>query len=328
MRKKAIMIVLLVLCAALIAVFFAFGGRMLSSNVGICGLLPFGHDYLCFARNLDDIYKREGAGAAFAYLNAITNDLNYGASHLLAHQLGHSVWSDAEDLHAALAQIPYYEYSPTEIFRYGGVVHGIFHSYFLFNTTDDVHQLIAESCASLASKQMQALLADCVHGIGHGLMAYTNNDLPQTLSLCEESLQPINCYQGAFMEHGLLYIPGYADETRLQELGEVCDKLTLTQREACAQYAGWEAIVRDLVQKRSSQTATALHACDAYSDELRHGCIFIAARDLFSIVYKGDKDAMARACAELNDTQACIEGIAAWDAWEEAYVGVLETVGI
>ena len=206
-------------------------------------------------------------------------------------------------------------------------MHGIFHSYFLFNTEHDVHTLIAQSCESFASEELSALLADCVHGIGHGLMAYTSNDIPQSLTLCDESLQPVNCYKGVFMEHGLLYIPGYADETKLQELGEVCGTLTPPQRETCAQYVGWEAIVKDLVQKHTSQTTAALLACDAYGDELRGGCIFTAARDLFSIVYKGDTEAMAAACAQLSDTHACTEGIAAWDAWEEAYLGLQETTG-
>ena len=317
MMRRVPALLLLVMCAGLLVL----GVRTPAFSERICGLLPFGHDYFCFAKSLDNIYEREGSQAAFEYLNTISDDLNYGASHLIAHQLGHSLWDDAGDLQIALAHVPYQEYSPTEIFRYGGVVHGIFHSYFLFNTEQDVHALIAQSCTNLASEGMSALQADCVHGIGHGLMAYTNNDIQQTLTLCDETLQPVNCYQGAFMEHGLLHIPGYADTAKLQELSEVCVTLTPVQSESCAKYVGWTAIVKDLVQKRSSQTAVALHVCDTYADQLRHDCIFVAVRDLFSIVYENDQEAMTTACAELTDAAACLEGIAAWSAWEEAYKG-------
>ena len=295
----------------------------------ICGVLPFGHDYLCFAQSMDAIYTEEGAESSFVYLNGLSTQLNYGASHLIAHQLGHALWEDTNDLKTALDQIPYEAYSPTEIFRYGGVVHGVFHSYFLAHSdTSNIKDLVRHSCDVFTQDEQEALWTDCTHGIGHGLMAYTNNDIGQTLELCKESISPENCYSGAYMERGLLFIPGYANVSNEESLILPCAANSGPEYTACAQYTGWTAIVKELVQTRSSNTATALQACDVFTDTLLHDCIFVAVRDLFSIVYDNDMDTMQNACLELKDVQACQEGITAWNTWDSAYRGGKEETGV
>ncbi len=287
-----------------------------------CRVLPFAYDYLCFAQNIDHIYKTQGPASALAQLDTLPDDLNYGASHLIAHQLGHALFADAGSVEAALDAIPYTEYSPTELFRYGGVVHGIFHSYFLFGSErEDVHTLITHACAGLHG-DAQLLVSDCAHGVGHGLMAYTDNDVRQTLLLCDESIQPENCSRGAFMERGLLYIPGYADTTNLEDVADVCASLESDARILCAEYSGWTAIVKDLVQTHTSDTTEALQVCGAYEGAVRDGCISVAARDLFSIVYDNDSKAMVQACNALSgDADACLHGLNEWEQWDAAYHG-------
>ena len=44
----------------------------------------------------------------------------------------------------------------------------------------------------------------CYHGIGHGLMFYTANDLPRSLKMCEgfdTDFSRSNCANGVFMEN-------------------------------------------------------------------------------------------------------------------------------
>ncbi len=314
--------------SAIIAAFFAVLMAILivlwlSHSPYPCRALPFAYDYLCFAQNVDYVYKAEGSEAAFVYLDSLPNDLNYGASHLIAHQLGHALFEDTQNVQAALGEVPYKDYSATELFRYGGVVHGIFHSYFLFGSeTQDVHTLIDQSCAGLPEEQQGLLLSDCAHGVGHGLMAYTNNDIKQTLLLCKESIQPENCIKGAFMERGLLYIPGYADIAHMEEMEDICPSLESQEKVLCAEYSGWMAIVKDLVQKHTSNTAQALQACASYDDNMSYSCVFVASRDLFSIVYDNNADAMVQACDALpEDREACLQGLDEWKQWDEAYRG-------
>lgn len=45
---------------------------------------------------------------------------------------------------------------------------------------------------------------ECLHGVGHGLLAYLDYDLPATLTKCKElegSFAQTSCYSGAFMEN-------------------------------------------------------------------------------------------------------------------------------
>lgn len=290
----------------------------------VCRFLPFGYDYFCFARTTDSLYKNEGAPAAFVYLNSMSSEVNYGAAHLIAHQLGHALWQDTHDVETALLSVPYVEYSPTEVFRYGGVVHGIFHSYFLeMSEQGDIHVLTQHSCDQFSSENKKALLSDCTHGIGHGLMAYTNNNIEQTLALCAESAVPENCYSGAFMERGLLLIPGYAGTPEIQDSEDICLSFDPAYATACAQYAGWTAIVTDLVETRTSNTKDALQICNSYTGDMRFQCTFVAARDMFSIVYDNNTEAMKDACEEVLDVEACLQGVAAWDLWNNAYTGKL-----
>lgn len=285
-----------------------------------CGYLPLGHDYLCFANTIDSIYTSQGVKAAFVYFNDLSDDLNYGAAHLIAHQLGHSLWEDTNDVHQALALIPYVEYSPTEIFRHSGVVHGIFHSYFLYGSeTQDVHALIKEACSALGGAQQQRLLHDCSHGVGHGLMAYTNNDILQTLYLCKESLHPDKCADGAFMERGLLYIPGYGSQKILERDDNECASFAPEEGKFCARYAGWTAVLKDLVEKQTSDTTEALKVCEVYTGTLQQECYFLAARDLFTIVYDNDKKAMEAACEKLPIPSSCLQGLVEWEQWDKAY---------
>jgi hypothetical protein len=59
-------------------------------------------------------------------------------------------------------------------------------------------------CSSPAMNQNEFLLYQCVHGLGHGLMIYSGDDLPWSLGTCHKLDDPINrdsCTGGVFMQN-------------------------------------------------------------------------------------------------------------------------------
>ena len=75
-----------------------------------------------------------------------------------------------------------------------GYVHGVVESYLA--EIDDLEAVLLSLCPADAAK--------CFHGIGHGLMDRSKNDIPGSLALCSrfpERFQKVQCAEGVFMEN-------------------------------------------------------------------------------------------------------------------------------
>ena len=86
-----------------------------------------------------------------------------------------------------------------------GSYHGTIEALFRDRGTSDLANDVATICAA-ADKSF--FRHQCIHGIGHGLMAWSNYELNEALELCsqleesEESRHPaLSCYSGVFMEN-------------------------------------------------------------------------------------------------------------------------------
>ncbi len=80
-----------------------------------------------------------------------------------------------------------------------GFIHGVIEEYFI-DVKDPV--IAMQSVCETASFANDS--AKCYHGIGHGLMFYTKNDLPTSLKDCDlfkTNFQRILCSEGVFMEN-------------------------------------------------------------------------------------------------------------------------------
>ncbi len=80
-----------------------------------------------------------------------------------------------------------------------GYIHGMIEAFFDKNGTDNLQQHLALICKGVTN---EFIAHQCYHGVGHGLMAFTDYDIPATLKDCD--LLPTHqqsCYSGAFMEN-------------------------------------------------------------------------------------------------------------------------------
>ncbi len=84
---------------------------------------------------------------------------------------------------------------------HSGYYHGMIEQYFNAEGTDNLPSKVTNLCNTFPTDFGQF---ECLHGIGHGIMAYLDYDLPKALSECktlETTFQQSSCYGGVFMEN-------------------------------------------------------------------------------------------------------------------------------
>ncbi len=117
--------------------------------------------------------------------------VQFGSCHDLAHQAGRIA----------------YEMYNTSAFKlcssecHSGCYHGATEAFFRDHGTSN----LADNLKIICSSELNPFFShQCLHGIGHGLMAWASYDLPEALTSCELLPTPSaieSCYTGVFMEN-------------------------------------------------------------------------------------------------------------------------------
>jgi len=145
-------------------------------------------DYERIRDGLVTIVKIQNPKLALNKLRGLISDNAVANScHGLAHEIGHASYKKYLSLDKAL------EFND-EICG-SGYIHGA-----VEERMDNVSNIYSE-LTKVCAPQNQGI---CFHGVGHGFMYYTNNNLPKSLQLCDLLSQDygrINCYDGVFMEN-------------------------------------------------------------------------------------------------------------------------------
>ena len=121
-----------------------------------------------------------------------TDDALARSCHPLVHDVGHAAYEKYGDFGEAMKY-------QDEVCN-SGYLHGIIES--RFSESDDVFADMKTMCDQYRSGSYMSW--QCYHGIGHGLMFYTANDLPRSLKMCEgfdTDFGRSNCANGVFMEN-------------------------------------------------------------------------------------------------------------------------------
>ena len=117
------------------------------------------------------------------------------------HQIAHTVG------HAALA---HYHENAAEALAHGtmtcnsGYYHGVIELSIAGLPHDRVVKIARKLCTSPAVTKESFLLYQCVHGLGHGLMIYSGDDLPFSLSVCDRlttDFDQVACTGGVYMQN-------------------------------------------------------------------------------------------------------------------------------
>jgi len=237
-------------------------------------------DFACLQRRYQDLVRGPGVGAAFTELkNELTrNELASSNCHELTHIIGHA----AAELYGDVPTT----YSRGDSFCGSGYYHGAMEAIVTKIGADKVLEEADTLCAGLYSFDHY----NCAHGLGHGFMRIQENELFESLEMCDvltDGWEEKRCYGGVFMEnvvdkdnpvHPSKYLKAdrplypcdvvgdrykdecyqrqssYALETRGNDFAkgfDLCAKVEDDFRPACYQGLGWDASVQSLKQGTS-----------------------------------------------------------------------------
>jgi plastocyanin len=118
-----------------------------------------------------------------------------GGSTIDCHQEAHNIGSSAYKIYKEKA---FQEGDPA---CHSGIYHGAMEAFLLENGTQNLSEKIDSICNSFPTSFG---VFECLHGVGHGTLAYLNYDLPEALTVCQslkDSFSHSSCYGGVFMEN-------------------------------------------------------------------------------------------------------------------------------
>ncbi|MEX0650256.1 MAG: hypothetical protein WD200_04590 [Candidatus Andersenbacteria bacterium] len=114
-----------------------------------------------------------------------------GSCHALVHEIGHASYDRYQDVGEAL-------YYRDEICG-SGYLHGVIEGH--MRTVPDVNAALRTVCSPYTDRFLRG---SCYHGVGHGLMYYSNDNLPESLDRCQtysHASDRVSCAEGVFMEN-------------------------------------------------------------------------------------------------------------------------------
>jgi plastocyanin len=121
-----------------------------------------------------------------------TNDALSRSCHALVHEVGREAYEKYGDFGEAMKY--------RDELCNSGYLHGIIES--KFSQSEDVFADMETMCDRYEPGSYMSW--QCYHGIGHGAMFYTSNDLPRSLEMCdgfESDFGRSSCANGVFMEN-------------------------------------------------------------------------------------------------------------------------------
>lgn len=188
-------------------------------------------EFLQIKNSFLKIVEEQNPGVALAEMRERikTDDALSRACHDLIHVIGHASYEKYRDFAKAL------EYRD-ELCN-SGYIHGVIESY--FSETKDVLSAMKTVCNKY--KQGSFLGWECYHGVGHGVMFYTNNDLPKALELCASygtSVAKSSCVNGVFMENfNTMGDEHHTDYLKNDDLFFPCSEQSIDLKPDCYLYA-------------------------------------------------------------------------------------------
>lgn len=282
----------------------------------------------CYEDFFKALTAEKGSPAAFALLRATypTSDYVRSQCHPITHVIGREAAAGFSDVSEAFAH--------GDSFCWSGYYHGVMEKVIGKIGKKNLPQQVDGICAKLhAARPYSFDDYNCVHGLGHGVMAITNDELFESLKLCDNLTDQWNrssCWSGAFMENVIvdgknhftkylrpsdpLYPCNAADEQYKQtcylmqtsymlkvmngdfrKVFDLCEKADAGHTETCYQSLGRDASGRS-VSNVAQTKATCLLGKD-YTQQ--SNCVIGAVKDFIS--YLHDDVRAKELCAALPD---------------------------
>lgn len=156
-------------------------------------------DFACYEDHYDKLVANSGVTAAFADLKTRYEKNPYIQSQ--CHPLTHVIGRAAVQLYPQVSDA----FTKGNSLCWSGYYHGVMEGIIGKIGKEDIVAKLDSICTSIPGKVTYSFdYYNCVHGLGHGLMALTSNELFESLKICDNlsgSWEESSCYGGVFMEN-------------------------------------------------------------------------------------------------------------------------------
>jgi hypothetical protein len=145
------------------------------------------------------LVKTKGVAAAFVDLKQRYDQNGYIKSQ--CHPITHVIGSTAGVLYGDVGKA----YAQGDSVCWSGYYHGVMEGIIGQITSSELAKKMDGICAKIPGKASYSFdYYNCVHGLGHGVMAISQNELFDSLKLCDNisgGWEQSSCWGGAFMEN-------------------------------------------------------------------------------------------------------------------------------
>jgi hypothetical protein len=156
-------------------------------------------DFDCYQTYYTKLVEARGVAAAFSDIKKDYSSNSYVQSqcHQLTHVIGHAAVTLYSDVNEA--------FEHGDPFCWSGYYHGVMEELVEKVGLNKVKTELDNICSGIPGKSSYSFdYYNCVHGLGHGLMAVTDDEVFQSLKLCDNlsgSWEESSCYGGVFMQN-------------------------------------------------------------------------------------------------------------------------------
>ena len=199
LRVKRLLPFLIVGVAVVVAAVVLFWPNHKNSQAssGNCSIQST--DFECWTKHYQNIVDTQSTKAAYEDLKAKYPKSQYIQSecHQLTHVIGRREAEKSKDVADA--------YTKGDNFCWSGYYHGVIESFATRYGEQKFVQTLNDICKGLReAKRYSFYHYNCVHGLGHGVMAVRNDELFIALGDCDtitDQWERTSCYGGVFMEN-------------------------------------------------------------------------------------------------------------------------------
>ncbi|TSC98154.1 MAG: hypothetical protein Greene101447_117, partial [Parcubacteria group bacterium Greene1014_47] len=153
----------------------------------------------CYEDYFKNTVKQQSIVYAFDALKTIYPSNEYARAQ--CHPITHVIGQEASKKFATVAEA----YTQGDSFCWSGYYHGVLEGVIAKIGYTNLASQMDDICAPLAkARQYSFDHYNCVHGLGHGIMAITQDELFQSLETCNvlsDTWERQSCWSGAFMEN-------------------------------------------------------------------------------------------------------------------------------
>jgi len=219
--------------------------------------------------------KKENTMATFVELMSLYHEKKINSScHKVSHHLGMWLYGYTQNLEESIQYADPFSCA-------GGIYHGIFENYFTihqFEGAEPDKVPIKQLCNSLDSAYYSFDMAQCFHGVGHGLLILYDYDLFNAVQRCEDfdsNEKQNSCANGVFMQNVVKNFEtgkGVFDE---DDILFPCNEVVSRFQQACYIWQG-----SYILNQREYEVYSSFDECDKINQEFIKYCYYGIGGDL------------------------------------------------